>query len=54
MEVILKQDVLNLGYTNEKVNAFLPTVNELLESSGGGAMVTLEQVNIIRYSHGKE
>ena len=39
--------------TEEKITAFLPMVNELLESSGGGAMVTLEKVNVIRYSHGK-
>jgi hypothetical protein len=46
--------VIEIVDTNEKITAFLPKVNELLESSGGGAMVTLEKVNIIRYSHGKE
>ena len=39
--------------TEEKIKSFLPVVNELLESSGGGAMVTLEKVNVIRYSTGK-
>jgi uncharacterized protein len=46
--------VIEIVDTNEKVTAFLPTVNDLLESSGGGAMITLEKVNVIRYSHGKD
>jgi uncharacterized protein len=39
--------------TEEKIKAFLPIIDELLESAGGGAMVTLEKVNVIRYSAGK-
>ena len=45
--------IIEIVDTEEKINTFLPVVNELLESSGGGAMVTLEKVNVIRYSHGK-
>jgi len=45
--------VIEMIDTEQKINAFLPIVNELLESSGGGAMVTLEKVNVIRYSAGK-
>jgi uncharacterized protein len=45
--------VIEIVDTEEKISAFLPVVNELLESSGGGAMVTLEKINVIRYSHGK-
>ena len=44
--------VIEIVDTDEKIKSFLPVVNELLESSGGGAMVTLEKVNVIRYSHG--
>ena len=39
--------------TEEKVKAFLFVVDKLLESAGGGAMVTLEKVDVIRYSAGK-
>jgi len=45
--------IIEIVDTEEKINTFLPIVNELLEFSAGGAMVTLEKVNIIRYSHGK-
>ena len=44
--------IIEIVDTEEKIQSFLPFVNELLESSGGGAMVTLEKVNVIRYSHG--
>jgi uncharacterized protein len=44
--------VVEIVDTEEKIKAFLSNVNELLESSGGGAMVTLEKVNVIRYSAG--
>ena len=45
--------VIEIVDTEEKITAFLPTVNEFLESCGGGALVTLEKVNVIRYSHGR-
>lgn len=45
--------VIEIVDAEEKISAFLPIVNELLESSGGGAMVTQEKVNVIRYSAGK-
>jgi PII-like signaling protein len=45
--------IVEIVDTEEKISAFLPIVNELLESAGGGAMVSLEKVNVIRYSHGK-
>jgi PII-like signaling protein len=45
--------IIEIVDTEEKITTFLPLVNELLESCGGGAMVTLEKVNVIRYSHGK-
>ena len=41
--------VVEIVDTEEKINVFLPVVNGLLESSGGGAMVTLEKVNVIGY-----
>jgi PII-like signaling protein len=36
----------------EKVQAFLPTLDSLLEAAHAGAMVTLETVEVIRYSAG--
>jgi uncharacterized protein len=45
--------IIEIVDTEEKITEFLPIVNELLESSGGGAFVTLEKVTVIRYSHGK-
>lgn len=45
--------VIEVVDEEEKIQAFMPIVNELLESSGGGAMVTLEKINVIRYSHGR-
>jgi uncharacterized protein len=45
--------IVEIVDTEEKIKLFLPVVNELIESSGGGAMVTLEKIDVIRYSHGK-
>ncbi|MCX6121305.1 MAG: DUF190 domain-containing protein [Ignavibacteriales bacterium] len=45
--------VIEIIDTEEKIKSFMPFVNEMIESSGGGAMVTLEKVDVIRYSHGK-
>ncbi len=36
-----------------KIAAFLPVVDRLFEESAGGGLVTLENVQILRYSHGK-
>ncbi len=46
--------VLEIVDSEEKVRSFLPIVDQLLESSGGGAMVTIEKVDVIRYSAGKK
>jgi uncharacterized protein len=45
--------VIEIVDTEEKIKSFLPIVNEMIESSGVGALVTLEKVEVIRYSHGK-
>lgn len=45
--------VLELVDTEEKIKNFLPLLDTFLESSGGGALATLEKVNIIHYSPGK-
>ncbi len=45
--------VIEIVDTDVKVQAFIPVVDALLEKSGGGGMMTLEQVNVIKYTHGK-
>ena len=44
--------VIEIVDTKEKIQSFLPIIHEMIESSGSGAMVTLEKVDVIRYSHG--
>ncbi len=39
--------------TQEKVNLFMPEVDDLFQRSGSGGMVTLERAEIIRYTHGR-
>ena len=39
--------------TDEKIAAFLPVLDGLIAESGGGGLVTLEKVQIIRYAHGR-
>ncbi len=46
--------VVEIVDTEEKINAFLPRVEELLERSGGGAMVTLEKVEVIHYGSARK
>jgi len=45
--------ILEIVDTDEKIKSFMPLVDRLLESAGGGAMVTLEKVDVIRYFAGK-
>jgi PII-like signaling protein len=45
--------IVEIVDTEEKIKIFLPVIDKLLESSGGGAMVTLEKVDVIHYSAGK-
>jgi Uncharacterized conserved protein len=45
--------IVEIVDTEEKIKTFLSVVDTLLESAGGGAMVTLEKVNVIKYSAGK-
>ncbi len=35
-----------------KIERFLPTLHDLFETSGCGGLVTLENVQVIRYTHG--
>ena len=41
--------VVEIVDTEEKIEAFLPILDELFERVGCGAMVTLEKVNVLHY-----
>jgi PII-like signaling protein len=45
--------VVEIVDTEEKVRDFLSVVEEMIETSGCGAMITIEKAEIVRYSHGK-
>ena len=38
--------------TEERIRQALPQFDQLIESAGGGCLVTLEKAEIIRYTHG--
>ena len=43
--------VIEIVDLEEKIDGFLPTLHELFESSGCGGLITLEKVQIIKYTH---
>jgi PII-like signaling protein len=46
--------IIEIVDTDEKIRAALPAFDALIEAAGGGGLVTLEQAEIIKYSHGNE
>jgi PII-like signaling protein len=44
--------VIEIADSEEKIRSFLPTVDALFESVGCGGMVTLEGIDIIKYTPG--
>ncbi len=45
--------VIEIVDTEEKIRGFLPIVEEMIETSECGAMITMEKAEILRYKHGK-
>jgi PII-like signaling protein len=45
--------VLEIVDQEEKIDAFLPRVQELFEKADSGGLVTIEKVQILRYLHRK-
>ncbi len=45
--------VVEIVDTEDRIKALLPAVDEMIESTGCGAMVTIEKAKIIKYTHGK-
>lgn len=43
--------VLEIVDREERINAFLPTLHELIDAADSGGLVTMEKVHIIRYLH---
>ncbi len=44
--------VIEIVDSEEKIRAAMPAIEELIEASGGGGLVTLEKAEIIRYTPG--
>jgi len=44
--------IIELTDAEEKINAFLPVLNELFARAACGGLVTMEKVEIIKYLHG--
>jgi hypothetical protein len=44
--------VIEIVDSEEKIRDFLKVVDELFEQSGSGGLVTLEKVEIVKYTHG--
>ena len=45
--------VIEIVDTEEKILRFLPVAEQMIESSESGALITLERVDVIRYSPGR-
>ncbi len=45
--------IVEIVDTEEKIRAFLPQLDAILEAAGGGGLVTLEKAEIIKYTHGQ-
>ena len=44
--------IIEIVDTEEKITAALPALDDLIEESGGGGLVTLEKAEIIKHTHG--
>lgn len=44
--------VIEIVDSEEKIRAAMPAIEELIELSGGGGLVTLEKAEVIRYTSG--
>jgi uncharacterized protein len=42
--------VIEIIDTEEKINNFLPEINQLFDECGRGGLITIEQVNVLYYS----
>lgn len=45
--------VIEIVDAADKIAAALPAIDALLESAGGGGLMTIEAVEVVKYSHGR-
>ena len=45
--------IVEIVDTEEKIRAFLPQLDAMLQAAGSGGLVTLEKAEIIKYSEGQ-
>ncbi len=45
--------IIEIIDSEEKIQSFLPYIDELFEKTGCGGLVTIEKAEIIKYTHGK-
>ena len=46
--------IVEINDSESRINAFLPKLHELFEQAKCGGLVTMEKVEIIRYTHGQD
>ena len=46
--------IVEIADEEEKINHFLPVLHDLFESAQCGGLVTVENVQVIKYLHGKD
>jgi uncharacterized protein len=46
--------VIEIVDSEEKILAALPEIDALIEAVGNGGLVTLERVEVIKYTHGRQ
>jgi len=46
--------VIEIVDTEKKIEEFIPVLNELFEKANSGGMITMEKVNIIKYTVSKK
>ena len=46
--------IIEIVDTEEKINDFLPVLNEMFEESNSGGLITMEEVDIIKYVNVKK
>jgi PII-like signaling protein len=46
--------IIDIIYTEENIEKFLPMLNELMDKSGKGGLIITEEVNVLRYKSGEK
>ncbi|MBN2302636.1 MAG: DUF190 domain-containing protein [Lentisphaerae bacterium] len=46
--------IVEIADEEEKINRFLPVLHDLFESAQSGGLITMENVKVIKYLHGKD